>query len=107
MEISKYTVLHYCTLNHVCSDVAGLLLINPMAEFLFHDAAAAEGRDELTWSEYWHRRVVPSMQGAQFTAALGLNRIALMLGLLNPVEPRMRSVYPESVLTRKVKLTHT
>ncbi|KAK3590920.1 hypothetical protein CHS0354_032639 [Potamilus streckersoni] len=57
------------------SDVAGLILINPITDDLFD-------LDSGIWRHHWFGHIVPSYQTLQLGAAIGLARLAIMFGLL-------------------------
>ncbi|ESO93742.1 hypothetical protein LOTGIDRAFT_228523 [Lottia gigantea] len=57
------------------SDIVGLILINPLTETLFE-------QDQGVWSQYWFGQLIPTYQTLQLGAALGLTRLALLLGVL-------------------------
>ena len=71
------------------NNVASLVLINPLVEGMFNDA----------WSQQWFNGHVSSHQALQFSAAVGITRIALILGLMK-VPMRHKSV-PVDVTTRQ------
>ncbi|KAJ8394673.1 hypothetical protein AAFF_G00044760 [Aldrovandia affinis] len=60
------------------SEVSDLVLIDPIPEDLF---------EEEQWRQYWYTNLVPSLQVMQLSAATGLNRMFIILGL---IEPAMR-----------------
>lgn len=92
------------------SDVAGLLLIDPMFEGLFLDErgrgeANSADSDHLpkTWSDYWTNVLTPRWTGVWISAAVGFNRLSLMVGLTSPVEdPKLNDLLPKEVILRKV-----
>ena len=109
-----------CHTVFVCSEVAGLLLIDPAVESLFDGGPSDRSREDKShsrsedqaqthgsaWSEYWYTRVLPPMQSVQVSASLGFNRIGLMLGLMSPVEePELKRLLPEEAITIKVNST--
>ena len=109
-----------CHTVFVCSEVAGLLLIDPAVETLFDGGQSDKSREDKShsqskdqtqtqgsaWSEYWYTRVLPPMQSVQVSASLGFNRVGLMLGLMSPVEePELKRLLPEEAITIKVKST--
>ncbi|KAM6910595.1 uncharacterized protein FYW49_012539 [Xenentodon cancila] len=55
--------------------VSDLVLIDPIPEDVFED-------DQ--WNEYWYGKLLPSLQAKQFSAATGLSRILIILGLIEP-----------------------
>ena len=102
----------------VCSEIAGLLLIDPAVETLFDggqsdnsrgDNSQSQSKDQTqthgsAWSEYWYTQALPPMQSVQVSASLGFTRIGLMLGLTSPVEePELKRLLPEEAITTKVK----
>ena len=104
----------FCTLKsqlcsaHVHSDISGVFLIDPAVESLFDKTnPQSQGGDgvepkETPWREYWYRGAMPRMQSVHLSAMLGFNRLALMLGLMSPLEDKDLKL-PESVVTRKVR----
>ena len=109
-----------CHTVFVCSEVAGLLLIDPAVETLFDGGQSDRSREDKShsqskdhtqthgsaWSEYWYTRVLPPMQSVRVSASLGFNRIGLMLGLMSPVEePELKRLLPEEAITIKVNST--
>lgn len=76
-------------------DVAGLLLINPMAEALFTSGSTS-------WPAYWYRHVVPQVHAIYLSGLLGFNRLGIMLGLIKPVEsPDIERTLPNEITLRK------
>ncbi|KAJ8291067.1 hypothetical protein GJAV_G00021000 [Gymnothorax javanicus] len=57
------------------SEVSDLVLIDPIPEDLF---------EEDQWHRYWYTQLVPSLQVMQFSAATGLSRMLIILGLMEP-----------------------
>lgn len=55
--------------------VSDLVLIDPIPEAAF---------EEDQWKEYWYSKVLPSLQAKQFSAATGLSRLLLILGVIEP-----------------------
>ena len=113
-------LLYMCHTVFICSEVAGLLLIDPAVETLFDGGQSDRSREDKShsqskdhtqthgsaWSEYWYTRVLPPMQSVQVSASLGFNRIGLMLGLMSPVEePELKRLLPEEAITVKVNST--
>ena len=114
--------------------MAGLLLIDPAIESLFdydeeeeeeeedssdpsydtnsnttasdkEEREEREEREKVTWSQYWHRRVIPYFSSMQISASVGFNRISLMVGLMSSVEePQMKQLLREEMITIKVGL---
>ena len=102
----------------VCSEIAGLLLIDPAVETLLDggqsdnsrgDNSQSQSKDQTqthgsAWSEYWYTQALPPMQSVQVSASLGFTRIGLMLGLTSPVEePELKRLLPEEAITTKVR----
>lgn len=100
-----------------CSDVAGLLLIDPLFEGLFLDEKRGENADSATksddndtqlpktWSEFWTKHLTSRWSGVWISAAVGFNRLSLMLGLMSPVEdPKLNDILPKEVILRKVNI---
>ena len=97
-----------------CSDVAGLLLIDPLFEGLFLDKKQGESADSatqsndnnqlpMTWSEFWTKQLTTRWSGVWISAVVGFNRFSLMLGLMSPVEdPKLNDMLPKEVILRKV-----
>ncbi|KAL0984920.1 hypothetical protein UPYG_G00150480 [Umbra pygmaea] len=57
------------------TQVSDLVLIDPIPEDIF---------EEEQWQKYWYNQLVPSLQAMQFSAATGISRILIILGLLKP-----------------------
>lgn len=57
------------------AQVSDLVLIDPIPEDVF---------EEDQWQEYWYRHTVPSLQAMQLSAATGLSRLLIILGVLQP-----------------------
>lgn len=55
--------------------VSDLVLIDPIPEDVF---------EEDQWKEYWYGKLLPSLQARQFSAATGLSRMLLIMGLIEP-----------------------
>ncbi|XP_023835835.1 uncharacterized protein si:dkey-122a22.2 isoform X2 [Salvelinus sp. IW2-2015] len=55
--------------------VSDLVLIDPIPEDIF---------EVDQWQKYWYSQLVPSLQAMQFSAATGISRILIILGLLKP-----------------------
>ncbi|XP_034729955.1 uncharacterized protein si:dkey-122a22.2 isoform X2 [Etheostoma cragini] len=55
--------------------VSDLVLIDPIPEDVFED-------DQ--WKEYWYGKLLPSLQTRQLSAATGLSRILIILGVIEP-----------------------
>ncbi|XP_051575352.1 uncharacterized protein si:dkey-122a22.2 [Myxocyprinus asiaticus] len=58
------------------TQVSDLVLIDPIPEEVF---------EEEKWQQYWYSHLVPSLQMMQFSAAAGLSRLLIILGVLQPV----------------------
>uniref|UniRef100_A0A673Z6Y6 Si:dkey-122a22.2 n=1 Tax=Salmo trutta TaxID=8032 RepID=A0A673Z6Y6_SALTR len=57
------------------AQVSDLVLIDPIPEDIF---------EEDQWQKYWYSQLVPSLQAMQFSAATGISRILIILGVLKP-----------------------
>ncbi|XP_071325701.1 uncharacterized protein [Trachinotus anak] len=55
--------------------VSDLVLIDPIPEDVF---------EEDQWNEYWYGKLLPSFQARQFSAAAGLSRMLIILGVIEP-----------------------
>ncbi|XP_052101320.1 uncharacterized protein LOC127735243 [Mytilus californianus] len=75
--------------------VLGMVLINPLSEDLFE-------QDGGTWLQHWYNYIIPSYQTLQLGAALGITRLALLLGLL--YQPMSGAELPEKVEYRQKHL---
>lgn len=58
------------------TQVSDLVLIDPIPEDVF---------EEEKWQQYWYSHLIPSLQMMQFSAAAGLSRLLIIMGLLKPV----------------------
>ncbi|XP_057195869.1 uncharacterized protein si:dkey-122a22.2 [Triplophysa rosa] len=58
------------------TQVSDLVLIDPIPEDVF---------EEEKWQRYWYSHLIPSLQMMQFSAAAGLSRLLIILGVLKPV----------------------
>nr|XP_055067065.1 uncharacterized protein si:dkey-122a22.2 isoform X1 [Misgurnus anguillicaudatus] len=58
------------------TQVSDLVLIDPIPEDVF---------EEEKWQQYWYSHLIPSLQMMQFSAAAGLSRLLIIVGLLKPV----------------------
>nr|XP_020467265.1 uncharacterized protein LOC109966637 [Monopterus albus] len=56
--------------------VSDLVLIDPIPEDIF---------EEEQWNEHWHGKLLPSLQANQFSAATGLSRMLIILGVIEPI----------------------
>ncbi|KAL7840290.1 hypothetical protein AOLI_G00256130 [Acnodon oligacanthus] len=57
------------------AQVSDLVLISPIPEDVF---------EEEKWQRYWYTHLVPTLQMMQLSAAAGVSRLLLILGLLQP-----------------------
>lgn len=71
------------------NNVASLVLINPLVEGMFGD----------DWTKLWFERYVSNQQVLQFSAATGITRMALILGLMKV--PMQHKSLPLNVTTRQ------
>lgn len=55
--------------------VSDLVLIDPIPEDVFE-------KDQ--WTEYWYGKLLPSLQARQFSAATGVSRMMIILGVMEP-----------------------
>ncbi|XP_077576815.1 uncharacterized protein LOC144199207 [Stigmatopora nigra] len=55
--------------------VRDLVLIDPIPEDIF---------EEEEWKDYWYGKLLPSLQAKQFSAASGLSRLLIILGVIEP-----------------------
>ncbi|KAF7660271.1 hypothetical protein LDENG_00285100 [Lucifuga dentata] len=55
--------------------VSDLVLIDPIPEDIFEDNQ---------WKEYWYAKLLPSLQAKQFSAATGLSRMLIIVGVIKP-----------------------
>lgn len=74
------------------NQVAGILLINPLSDDLFE-------LDSGSWETHWYGNLIPSFQSLQLGAALGLVRLALIVGLIS--QPLTGTNLPEDVVNRQ------
>lgn len=58
------------------TQVSDLVLIDPIPEDVF---------EEQKWQQFWYSQLVPSLQMMQFSAAAGLSRLLIILGVLKPL----------------------
>ncbi|XP_062321124.1 uncharacterized protein si:dkey-122a22.2 [Osmerus eperlanus] len=58
------------------AQVSDLVLIDPIPEDIF---------EEDQWNQHWYSHTVPSLQAMQLSAATGLSRLLIILGLLRPL----------------------
>ena len=75
------------------NDVESLVLINPLAE---------EGLFGEEWTKLWYERYASSQQVLQFSAAVGITRIALIFGLMKP--PMQHKLLSSNVTMRQKHL---
>lgn len=71
------------------NNVASLILINPLVEGMFGD----------DWTRLWFEQYVLSQQVLQFSAATGITRLALILGLMKV--PLQHKLLPANVTMRQ------
>ena len=106
---------------YTCSELAGILLIDPAPETLFDagetsrstatptdppedSGETSEERDTL-WSHHWYRKTVPHLQSVHLSGSLGFNRLGLMVGLMSALEvPELKTVLSDDVIAIKVNL---
>jgi len=74
------------------NDVTSLVLINPLVEGMFSSE----------WTQMWYERYVSSQQALQFSAATGITRVALILGLMKA--PLQHKLLPSNVTMRQKHL---
>ncbi|XP_022092786.1 uncharacterized protein LOC110980430 isoform X2 [Acanthaster planci] len=74
------------------SAVADLVLVDPLVEGMFE-------LDDGIWNSFWFEHLLPSFQSLQLSAAIGLSRIVLLLGLMEL--PITGQVIPEDVVIRQ------
>ncbi|XP_038051976.1 uncharacterized protein LOC119724816 [Patiria miniata] len=74
------------------STVSDLVLVDPLVEGIFE-------LDDGIWSSFWFDHLLPSFQSLQLSAAIGLSRIVLLLGLME--QPITGQVIPEKVVLRQ------
>lgn len=51
-----------------------MFLIDPLVENLF---------DNEQWKDYWYNKLIPRLHAMQLSAAVGINRIFLLLGMID------------------------
>ncbi|KAM6967626.1 uncharacterized protein FYW47_006361 [Aplochiton taeniatus] len=73
------------------AQVSDLVLINPIPEAVF---------EEDQWLKYWYSQLVPSLQAMQFSAATGVSRMLIILGVM---QPAIRGEDISEELTRRQK----
>ncbi|XP_056300728.1 uncharacterized protein si:dkey-122a22.2 [Pseudoliparis swirei] len=76
--------------------VSDLVLIDPIPEDIFADAQ---------WTEYWYGKLLPSLQARQFSAASGLSRMLIILGVMEP-SVRGENVSEEVIQRQKYLLSN-
>uniref|UniRef100_A0A672SVP1 Si:dkey-122a22.2 n=1 Tax=Sinocyclocheilus grahami TaxID=75366 RepID=A0A672SVP1_SINGR len=76
------------------TQVSDLVLIDPIPEDVF---------EEEKWQQFWYSHLVPSLQMMQFSAAAGLSRLLIILGVLKPVI--QGGDVSEELLQRQVKIS--
>ncbi|CAL1610545.1 unnamed protein product [Knipowitschia caucasica] len=72
-EIGALNARFYSHIHDV--QVSDLVMIDPIPEDIF---------EELLWREFWYGKLLPSLQAKQFSAATGLSRMLIILGILEP-----------------------
>ncbi|XP_061410288.1 uncharacterized protein LOC133344240 [Lethenteron reissneri] len=72
------------------SEVSDLVLIDPLTEELFQ---------EDPWLQYWNGQLVPSLQMLHLSAAMGLNRLGLITGLMQ--QPLTGADVTDDVVSRQ------
>ncbi|XP_054639249.1 uncharacterized protein si:dkey-122a22.2 [Dunckerocampus dactyliophorus] len=86
-EIGALNSRFYSHIHNV--QVTDLVLIDPIPEDLF---------EEEQWKEYWHGKLLPSLQAKQFSAASGLSRLLIILGA---IEPTIKENVSEEIIQRQ------
>ncbi|TNN72899.1 hypothetical protein EYF80_016828 [Liparis tanakae] len=76
--------------------VSDLVLIDPIPEDIFEDAQ---------WTEYWFAKLLPSLQARQFSAASGVSRMLIILGVMEP-SVRGENVSEEVIQRQKYLLSN-
>lgn len=73
-------------------EVSDVVLIDPLVEGIF-------GIDDAILEQFWYSHLVPTLQSLQLSAAIGLTRLGLMLGLVE--QPIRGEVISEEVQARQ------
>lgn len=81
------------------SDVMGLVLVNPLSDDLFL-------QEKGLWVHNWFGHLVPSFQTIQLSAALGLTRLAIMLGYLQQPMFMLQNASDDTVKRQKYLMCH-
>ena len=67
--------------------VAQVVLIDPVTQSIFEEnkesGQATEKQQQTSWRQFWMKKQIPFSRFLQTTAFLGLNRIAILLGILD------------------------
>lgn len=77
--------------------VTQLVLIDPIGGPLFEDPAGVEN----SWHKFLNNQQIPFFQTLVVTAAFGINRFAIMVGLLTPSLFKRASDLPEEIKIRQ------
>ncbi|XP_072175368.1 uncharacterized protein [Diadema setosum] len=77
------------------SEVSDIVLIDPLVDGMFEI-------DDAIWEQFWYGHLVPTLQSLQLSAAIGLTRLGLMLGLVE--QPIKGEVISETVQARQKHL---
>lgn len=73
-------------------DILGLVLVNPLPDGIFEQAGGV-------WSHHWFNSLSPTYQTLQLGAALGYNRLGLLMGAVN--QPITGQHVGQEVVTRQ------
>ncbi|KAH3740765.1 uncharacterized protein LOC127850464 [Dreissena polymorpha] len=76
------------------SEVMGLVLINPLSEDVFQ-------QDNGVWIHSWFGHMVPSFQTIQLGAAIGITRLAIMMGYLQHPMSRVVDLLDDNIDKRQ------
>ena len=67
--------------------VAEVILIDPVTQLMFEEnnknSVGGDDNTQISWRTFWMKKQIPLFQFLQATALMGLNRIAILLGLLD------------------------
>ena len=67
--------------------VAEVVLIDPLTQSMFEEnnkkPVGGDDNNHISWRMFWMKKQIPLSRFLQATALLGLNRIAILLGLLD------------------------
>ncbi|XP_026150106.1 uncharacterized protein LOC113122770 [Mastacembelus armatus] len=72
-ELGAFNSRFYSHIHDV--HVSDLVLIDPIPEDIF---------EEDQWKQHWYGKLLPSLQARQFSAATGLSRMLIILGVIEP-----------------------